>query len=122
MGLLGYEALPAEQTLTVTLYWEALAQMGYDYTVFVHLLDADGNQVAQHDGQPWWEVSIPTTTWQPGEKLRDRHTLALPPDLPPGTYHLWVGAYYWQTLERLPVLENGAPVGNAIDLGDVEIE
>lgn len=117
MGLLGYGFSQTGQTLDVTLYWQSLAQMGYDYTVFVHLIDAQGNTIAQHDGHPWWDVSIPTTTWLPGEKLRDRHSLELPPDLPPGAYTLRVGAYYWQTLERLPVLnESGAAVGDSVEL------
>jgi uncharacterized membrane protein len=122
MQLLGYGAAQAGEALTVTLYWQALAEMGYDYTVFVHLVDEAGNPVAQHDGQPWWEVSIPTTTWQPGERLRDRHVLALPPELAEGRYRLRVGVYYWQTLERLPVLENGQRVDNFIELGEITLE
>jgi hypothetical protein len=95
--------------------------MGYDYTVFVHLVDEAGNPGAQHDGQPWWEVSIPSTTWQPGERLRDRHVLALPPELAEGRYRLQVGVYFWQTLERLPILENGQPINNVIELGEIEL-
>jgi len=30
--------------------------------------------------------------------------------------------YYWETLERLSVLENGTPVNNFVDLGSVKIE
>ncbi|MBN1993596.1 MAG: DUF2079 domain-containing protein [Anaerolineae bacterium] len=121
MKLLGYGVSQEGQALNLTLYWEALELMGHDYTVFAHLLDIDGNLVAQHDGQPEWDVSIPTTTWQPGEKLRDRHVLPLPPGLSPGTYYLRVGVYYWQTLERLPVLKNGAPVADVVELGPVTL-
>ncbi len=110
------------QELAVTLYWQALAAMPVDYTVFVHLVDANGQLVAQHDGGPWWEVTIPTSTWQPGEKLRDRHRLELPSDLAPGTYILQAGVYDWQTLERLAVIENGVPVNNYVELGSVGIE
>ena len=91
--------------------------MPLDYTIFVHLIGPDGDTVAQHDGQPWWEVPLPTSTWQPGEMLQDRHTLPLPSDLQPGEYRLEVGVYYWQTLERLPVVENGAPVKDFVELG-----
>jgi uncharacterized membrane protein len=122
MELRGYDVSQTGQDLTVTLYWRALAPMPVDYTIFVHLLGPDGQLVAQHDGGPWWEVSLPTSTWQPGEELRDRHVLNLPPDLPSGTYRLQVGVYYWQTLERLPVIENGAPVNNYIELGNVKVE
>jgi hypothetical protein len=110
------------QDLAVTLYWRALAPIDRDYTVFVHLVGADGQPVAQHDGQPWWQVSIPTSTWQPGEELQDQHVLKLPPGLAPGIYRLQVGVYYWQTLERLPVLENGLPVNNYLELGQIAVE
>jgi hypothetical protein len=121
LRLFGYDVDQSNEELHLTLYWETLAAMGYDYTIFVHLLDAAGNQVVQQDAEPWWEVSIPTTTWQPGEKLRDRHTLSLPADLPAGIYQLRIGIYYWQTLERLPVLDAGAPIGDFVDLGTVEL-
>lgn len=122
MRLRGYDAARENDTLTVTLYWEALAPMPVDYTVFVHLLGPDGQLVAQHDHGPWWEVAIPTSTWQPGEKLRDRHALTLPAGLPPGQYRLQAGVYYWETLERLSVLENGTPVNNFVELGPLTLE
>jgi uncharacterized membrane protein len=126
MALLGYDLSPATarrgQTLTVTLQWQAGALMALDYTVFVHMVGADGGRVAQDDAQPWWEVPLPTSSWQPGEVLRDRHVLSLPVDLPPGTYHLQVGAYYWQTGERLPTFVDGTAAGDSITLGTVEVE
>ncbi len=30
--------------------------------------------------------------------------------------------YYWETLERLPVLEGGVPVNNFVELGDITVE
>lgn len=111
---------PAEE-LAVTLYWQALAPMSLDYTIFVHLIGPDGRRVAQHDGQPWWEVALPTSTWQPGEMLQDRHTLKLPAGLSSGVYRLQVGAYYWQTQARLPVIESGVPVGDSVDLARITL-
>jgi hypothetical protein len=121
MELRGYGVEHTGDALAVTLYWRALAAMPQDYTVFVHLLDSTGQMVAQHDDGPWWDAPIPTSTWQPGELLLDQHTLALPPNLPPGNYRVQVGVYYWQTLERLPLLENGQAVNNFIDLGSVTL-
>jgi hypothetical protein len=126
MELRGYDVSPtvgeAGGDLELTLHWRAVAPMDRDYTVFVHLVGPDGQLVAQHDGQPWWEVSLPTSTWGPGEELRDRHLLKLPPDTPPGTYSLRVGAYYWETLERLPVIENDVTVGDFVELGGFAVE
>ena len=123
MALFGYAVSPVENgQLTVTLYWQALANMPVDYSVFVHLVDSQGQLVAQHDGQPWRQVPNPTSSWQPGERLLDSHTLTLPADLAPGAYRLQVGAYYWETLERLPVLENGAAVNNYVELAEINLE
>ncbi|MBN1221137.1 MAG: DUF2079 domain-containing protein [Anaerolineae bacterium] len=122
MQLRGYDVAQTGPDLAVTLYWRALAPMPLDYTIFVHVVGPDGQLVAQHDGSPGEEVSLPTSTWQPGEELRDRHGLTLPPDLPPGTYRLQMGVYYWQTLERLPVLENGAPVDDFVELESINLE
>ena len=126
MELRGYDVSPrlgqAGRDLVVTLYWRALAPMDWDYTVFVHLIGPDGERVTQHDDQPWWKVPLPTSTWQPGEELRDQHVLRLPPGLALGTYRLQVGVYYWQTLERLPVMEGNAPVNNYVEMGHVTVE
>lgn len=126
LELRGYDVSPTTaqrgKDLEVTLYWRALAPMDRDYTVFVHLISPDGQLVVQHDGQPWWDVSLPTSTWGPGELLRDRHTLSLPADLAAGTYSLRIGVYYWENLERLPVMENNLPVNNYIDLGKLDVE
>jgi hypothetical protein len=122
MELQGYDVSRQDSNLSVTLYWQALAAMPLDYTVFVHLIGPAGQTVAQHDGQPFWEVSLPTSTWQPGEMLPDRHTLPLPPDLLPGDYRLRVGVYYWQNLERLLVVESGTVARDFVELGTVTIK
>jgi hypothetical protein len=122
MELVGYDVEQQDQELRITLYWQALTAMPIDYTVFVHLLTPGDQLVAQHDDGPWWEVPIPTSTWLPGEQVLDRHVLTLPPDLPAGSYKIQVGVYYWQTLERLPVLKDGVPVNNYVELGTVPIQ
>ncbi len=126
MRLLGYDLAPlparSGDELTVTLTWQAATAMGLDYTIFVHLLDMDGDKVAQHDGRPWDGVPLPTSSWREGEVLRDVHVLTLPADLPPGVYQLQLGAYYWPTGDRLPVVEDGRVVGDAIRLEGIVVE
>ncbi|MBE7528643.1 MAG: hypothetical protein HND44_02550 [Chloroflexi bacterium] len=85
--------------LIVTLQWEALVGIPRDYTMFVHLLAGDGALLAQHDSAPLWGTR-PTTTWQPGEMLLDRHVLTLPTDAPPMAVRLLAGLYDSQTIER----------------------
>jgi hypothetical protein len=88
----------------VTLYWQALAPIPNDYTVFVHFFDAQGTLLAQQDGQPMNGLA-PTSWWAPREIVRDVHTLDVPADWAPGPYRAAVGAYYWATGERLPLFD-----------------
>jgi hypothetical protein len=79
-------------TLTVTLVWRAEETPAASYRVFLHLLDAEGNLVAQSDGVPaGW--TRPTTGWLPGEYIADTHTLTIPPAAAPGEYTLQAGMY-----------------------------
>ncbi len=62
------------------------------YTVFNHLLNEQGELVAQQDN---WPVNgqWPPTCWQAGETVVDHYTIPLPDDLPPGVYTLLTGWY-----------------------------
>jgi hypothetical protein len=111
--------LPSAQAgdvLPVVLYWQARQPLPADYYVFVHLLDAGGKRVTQSDGQPaLW--TRPTSTWQPGERITDRHALSLPADLAPGDYVLIAGLYLPESGERLTT-EGGE---SYVTLGTVRI-
>jgi hypothetical protein len=93
-----------------------------DYTVFVHLLDADGRQVAQADGPPQ-SGQYPTSWWGAGEVVADRHRLPneVIANLPPGSYTLSVGLYNLDTGERLAVWAGDVPQGDQIGLGPVSV-
>ena len=118
--LLGYdtERAPGEDALDVTLYWLAVRDVGTDYKVFVHMLDGDGQVVAQHDGDPVGGFT-PTTRWRSGELITDRHRLSLPPGLSPGSYTLKAGMYQFEPLRNLRI-EPATPDGR-IYLGDVAL-
>jgi len=92
--------LEAGGVLEVALHWQPLAEMDGDYTSFVHLLDAEGQKVAQSDHLPGG-VYYPTSLWQPGEMLLDVHCLVLPEALGPAPRTLLVGFYQQPSLERL---------------------
>jgi len=88
--------------ITLTLYWQGLGGVDQDYTVFVHLLDANGRFQGQHDGPPLGGTR-PTSGWLPGEYLRDVHPIEVAANAPPGAYGVEVGMYLLTTSERLPV-------------------
>jgi hypothetical protein len=102
------------QLLHVDLWWSALKPLPLDYSVGVFLLDAVGRLRVQRDGPPG---AKPTSQWPPDEPVFDRHTLAIPRDLPPGTYQLGVQVYWYG--DRIPLPVNGQKF--AI-LGDIKID
>lgn len=108
--------------LLVTLFWRPQGTPTTRYTVFTHLLDADGKLVAQFDGEPGGGTA-PTTGWQAGTTVVDRRAVPLPADLPPGRYVLRVGLYRQPELARLPVVAaDGVVVDNAAQVADVELQ
>ncbi len=100
---LNVEQLPPQ----LTLFWSALLPVRNNYTVFIHLRDANNNTVFQWDRQPL-NGAYPTGQWLPGETIIDPVLLALPKNFPSGEYHLAIGMYDLNTLERLPVAKDSS--------------
>ena len=123
--LLGYDlevsgARPGG-TVRLVLYWRAERQMGEDYTVFVHLLDADGRILGQQDSEPEGGF-YRTSFWDVGEVVRDEHELTIDADAMPGEHRIEVGMYVLATGQRLPVVEEaGETAGDAVLLGTVAV-
>ena len=103
--LLGYDLITdIEGEMKLSLHWLANDQPAADYTVFVHLLDTDGNQIAGGDGPPVYG-DYPTGMWRNGDVIIDEHRLVLPADLALGDYQVTVGLYDPLTLSRLARLD-----------------
>ena len=119
VALVGFDApagVRVGQEAVVKLVWQAVGEMEQEYKVFVHLIGADGQLVAQSDAAPaGW--TRPTSGWQVGEFLTDVHTLELKPETPPGEYRLVVGMYDASTGQRLPV----ASGGDVVELSRVSV-
>ncbi len=95
--------ISSSRAMTLTVAWQALQPIDFDYNVFVHALDAAGNRVAQWDGQPTRDgEAYPMTTWPVGEVVENSYRLELDPTAAP-VQRIDVGLYNWQTGERLPV-------------------
>ncbi|MBX3013787.1 MAG: hypothetical protein KF832_19855 [Caldilineaceae bacterium] len=122
IDLIGYDLQPTPlqvgTVLYLQLYWRVTATPRADWTVFTHLrqVDAAGNssRVTGQDSQPGGG-SLPTSRWQAGWEILDEYQLALPADLPPGSYTIAIGLYQ-PTGERLPT------TGTGVMLGEVQIE
>jgi hypothetical protein len=109
----------AVSEMNLTLFWQPLADIGVDYTTFLHLRNSQGQTVAQQDRQPL-NGSYPTSHWQPDELVIDPVSLPIPDDLPAGTYTLVAGLYRLDTLARLPVI-NDTSGENAVALGEITL-
>jgi 4-amino-4-deoxy-L-arabinose transferase-like glycosyltransferase len=121
----GQEAGPAEVpaggTVGCTLYWRALQTMERNYTVFTHLVAADGRTWGQWDNQPQQGQS-PTTRWVPGQVIADPYQIPVAADAPAGPVELQVGLYDRNTMIRLPVYgQDGQVVGDHVAVTELEV-
>jgi hypothetical protein len=115
--------IQAGGTLCVELNWQATQKPAGDYTVFVHLVNAQGQLVAQDDLQPQGGFA-PTSQWQVGSTIVDKHGLILPENLSAGQYTLQVGMYRSADQVGLPVTSpsNATPDQTAVTLTDIDVK
>jgi hypothetical protein len=123
MALMGHDGVPdvvePGQDIHLTLYWQALTGIAEDYTVFIHLLDEEGQIIAQHDSQPLLGF-YPTSFWEQDEVVRDEYDIHVDSSTAPGEYELVAGMYLLSTGDRLPILDEGSQImGDLIPLGRV---
>ncbi len=110
------------EAIHLTLYWQGLAAMEDDYTVFVHLLRERDQTWAGTDRQPQ-EGAAPTSTWIKGQVVVDEYELIVAPDAPPDVYELEVGLYLAETGDRLDLLDQERRLmGNRVLLSKVRVE
>jgi len=105
--LLGYNIESGFQPgddIHLTLFWQCLAEMDQDYTVFTHLIDEKQKIWGQKDSPPG-DGFYPTSQWKAGEIVRDQYDILIAPEAPPGEYQIEVGMYLDETGERLDALE-----------------
>jgi len=115
---IGYDLDPlsvsAGGSLRLTLYWQALSEMGTSYTVFNHLVDSEDRIWGQKDGIPG-SGSLPTSSWIAGEYVIDEYEIDVRDDTPAGEYVIETGMYDLATMARLPVSDaEGTAIGDRI--------
>lgn len=125
ISLLGYtlrgNPLAPGDIIQVTLYWQAMQTPPERYKVFLHLLDQQGNLVAQRDAEPGGNVAI-TTTWAPAETVVDNHGVLLPLDLTPGSYELYVGLYPLFDPQQRLIFDEGGDGKDSYHLGTITVQ
>jgi hypothetical protein len=107
----------AGENIALALFWQAAGPASRPYTVFNHLVDKEGQLVAQQDN---WPVNgqWPPSCWRDGDVIVDEYSMAIPPDAETGSYRLVTGLYDTENGARL-LLEDGR---DGVELDVVEVE
>jgi hypothetical protein len=106
------------ESIHTRLWWRVEQTPTLNYSIGLHLLNGNGELVAQldrnilHYGQ-----ALETSQLEPGRTYIDTRELPLPDGLPPGDYRLTLVVYDWQTGDQLP-LPDGS---DTLDLGMVTL-
>ncbi len=109
------------RSLTVALTWQTEGGARGDYKIFVHVLDADGQIIAQADVRPGND-NLPPGNWIAGT-IRDTMELALP-ESTEGKYRVELGLYDPVTQDRLVPSSTGPEntLDNSLIIGEIEVK
>ncbi len=127
MSLLGYAidqtSVKPGGKVAVTLYWQSVAKMDRDYTIFVHLLDELETVVAQVNTFPG-QGSFPTRDWERGDTVAEEYIVKVPWSvLSPNSAQFEVGLFDPATSDRLPAYgPDGHLMGDNLRFHHIEIE
>ena len=85
--------------IALTLYWRTSDILTEDYQVFVHVLDQNGNFIAQDDSAPV-QNRYPTSQWRTETLIADEHDLSVSL---PAHFSIRVGLYRLSDNTRLTI-------------------
>lgn len=109
------------ESIVVLFFWRLTDRVGKNYTLFFHLLDANGQRVdgidrLPRDGEPL------ISNWRVGEMMADGIALPMDEHLSPGTYTIEIGLYDADTMQRLAIVDaTGQPISTQISIGPIWI-
>jgi arylsulfatase A-like enzyme len=80
----------AGAVVDATIYFTVKRRFPAGWRLFFHLEGPGGFRNLDHVPV---EGLLPVDRWRPGQQIRDRQRIAVPPGTPPGSYTLYVGAF-----------------------------
>lgn len=98
-------AVSAGERVEITFYWEVVTVPSELVSAFVHLVQPDGQNLAQSDQ---WPGGLPTALWADGQIIIDKHQIDIPQAARAGDYQLGIGLYTPENGVRLLVQQNEA--------------
>jgi hypothetical protein len=115
IALLGYElgrtAVQPGDSLYLMLFWQALADVGEDYSLTVALVDEKDKVVGEERFSPLVRA-YPTSRWVAGEVWRGQYDFTVPIEAQSGQARLQIGL----------VDESGQPLGESVSLDSLEVQ
>ncbi len=106
--------------IPLSLYWQT-TKPSADYTIFVHLLDLNGEVVSNADTLPG-AAAYPTSLWTPDEIVPTHHSIRVPLRTLPGKYSIEIGLSNTLSQTRLDVLDaRGNPADSRVIVGAVKV-
>jgi 4-amino-4-deoxy-L-arabinose transferase-like glycosyltransferase len=118
-ALLGYElwgeAAAGEVQRMITV-WRVMCDAPADVSIFVHMLDADGDLVSQFDGFDTWAPALKS-----GDVIAQLHSIEIATDVPSGSYQIQAGMYLQEQSDRLPVMVDGEQVADRVWLDTIKV-
>jgi hypothetical protein len=106
----------SEDGRQIDFIWQALHETTNNYTLFVHVLDDEGEIVTQTDAEPRGGA-YPTSAWVRGEIVADTITIPLTDAQSELDWHVAIGLYNPQDFTRLPIRRcDGDPIGDTLIL------
>jgi hypothetical protein len=114
-------SLQPGEDLWLELRWEMMRSVPENYKLFVHIIDMNGELLAQRDSEPL-DARYHTSWLGAGEMVWDSFSISLPPGIPPGTYAVKAGWYDASSGERLSVdALQTTDASTAFILGTIEL-
>jgi hypothetical protein len=100
------ETVAGGSQVVAELVLDTTVPQPWSYTLFLHVLDANGQRVSQHDTATGNGL-YPCDAWQPGQTIRDVYRIPIDGSGAQPPYRLALGFYDWRTGERLPATGMG---------------
>jgi len=113
IDLLSFDFTEPSQSIPevrLSLIWRSEKPVTQSYDVFVHVVDADGQIIAQADNKPVFNLA-PTNRWLAGDIIQDSYVINWPEQAAVATYTVKIGLYQRETGERLTVTTGQASEG-----------
>ncbi|MEM7334120.1 MAG: glycosyltransferase family 39 protein [Chloroflexota bacterium] len=108
------------EIVQVTLFWQAIEPIDKRYKIFLHILNSNGEIVAQRDSEPGGGLAL-TPGWIPEETVRDNHGVLLPTGIASGPYQIRLGVYdFANPTERL-MIQLGSSEQDVFILPDIVV-